>query len=60
MPWIWSDELAHTLVNAGLVQPEQVVELLRRPRAVAFDGVGPLEALAAFGDDDESERRRVA
>lgn len=60
VPWIWSDELAHTLVRAGLADREQVSELIRRPRAVAVDSGRTLEALEAFSDDDESEQRRVA
>ncbi len=60
VPWIWSDELAHTLVHAGLADREQVMSLIARPRAVSIDGLGPLEALAAFSDDEEGDQRRVA
>ena len=60
MPWIWSDDLAHTLMRAGLADREQVSELIHRPRAIAVDGRDPLEALAAFGDEDDAEQRRVA
>lgn len=60
MPWIWSDELAHTLVRAGLADQKQVSGLILRPRAIADDELELLEALAAFGDEDESDKRRVA
>ena len=61
VPWIWSDDLAHTLVRAGLADREQVSGLIRRPRAVAVDGGQPLDALEAFSDDDDDgEQRRVA
>lgn len=60
MPWIWSDELAHALVRAGLADQQQVDSLIHQPHAVAVEGSDPLEALAAFGDDDEGDQRRVA
>lgn len=60
MPWIWSDELANTLVRAGLADQEQVMGLILRPRAIAVDGLSPLEALTAFSDDDEADQRQVA
>lgn len=61
MPWIWSDDLANTLVRAGLADRDQVSRLLHRPRAVVVDAQDPLQSLAALADDDEeTDQRRVA
>ncbi len=60
MRWIWSDDLAAALVRAGLAEQQQVIGLIRQPRAVAIDGSDPLEALAALADDDEPAKRQVA
>ena len=37
MPWVWSDDLAARLLEAGFVEPGKFSELLAQPVAFAVD-----------------------
>lgn len=45
MPWVWSDELAARLLEAGFVEPGALSELLTQPVAFAVDDPDDLARL---------------
>ncbi|GIU93405.1 MAG: hypothetical protein KatS3mg011_2311 [Acidimicrobiia bacterium] len=54
MPWLWSDDLARALIEAG-TPPELVENWSVNPWAVAVpDGVDPVEAGRILLEGDQS------
>ena len=56
MPWVWSDDVAARLVDAGLVDPDDAPLGAQPPVALAVDDPDDLAGLGQrfFGSRDES------
>ncbi len=53
MPWYWTDDIARSLIDAGLVGSETVASMLAVPAAVRRDEPSIEAAARAMLDEDE-------
>lgn len=63
MPWYWTDDLAHTLIDSGRVDRSRVESWLAAPVAIRSAEVSAaVVADALLGDEEEEDgsQRRLA